>query len=138
MKNYENLERLAAHLESGDLLHAQFTLTRYNSGDGSIVKGVENCGSAGCALGEMPLLDKRWTFNRLGMLTFDEDQFAPGSVCRYFDISPIDLHSIFYISYSQSAAITRWGTPFPSDSSTAASVAASCRAYIAWDKENNQ
>lgn len=59
--NKRRLLRLADHLDHGKLGHKVFDFCVLNIRSGRIRKG---CGTAGCALGEMPIIaPKRWMFD---------------------------------------------------------------------------
>lgn len=71
------LLRLAKHLESGDLLHEKFDFFHINAGKKETQKGVKNCGSLGCALGELPALWPK-------VFQFDTDGWLVGDYPSYF------------------------------------------------------
>ena len=68
--DFDLLQRLADHLKNGELLHDNFNFRYYNLLEGvtsKIYNGVEisNCGTAGCAIGELPAVDhNRFSFKR--------------------------------------------------------------------------
>lgn len=80
------LRELADHLVNGNLIHKKFDFSQVNS-DPTGDHTIPNCGTAGCALGELPLLEPRITFNHEGDLMIDgkeEGELLIGSM--YFKI----------------------------------------------------
>lgn len=75
MVHLERLKRLADHLEFGELAHKEFDIHHYNVSydkDGFSIKlPINQCGTAGCAVGECPQLwpeHFRWAGNQVGLI----------------------------------------------------------------------
>lgn len=66
-KQQQLLRKLIKHLRDGNLIHEEFSYASYNSGLRKTVKfkrrEIPDCGYLGCAVGELPALDKRFSFS---------------------------------------------------------------------------
>jgi hypothetical protein len=101
MKNQANitLQQLLDHLENGERIHKEFNFSGFN-----IFPNVEskypNCGTAGCAIGEMPALDSRFIFSDLfstkGTMTFGERLVNAQFISEYFGISNDEAWHLFF------------------------------------------
>lgn len=100
--NLERLNILWAHLKYGDLGHKVFDFNCYNDG------GEPNkCGSAGCALGECPVVWEEWLFDKNNSPVLKDSQSSMGSTflsfpCarEWFDIAWDEADHLFN-PYSQ-------------------------------------
>lgn len=104
MKNI-TLEELLEHLENGKMLHSKFNIEKYNITD-ELEKDspVEFCGTAGCAFGEMPALDKRFSFSSTGRLIFEDDTVEAWTIGRYFNIN-VDVAFHLFFSNNQDCSL---------------------------------
>jgi hypothetical protein len=104
----ERLLKLVAHLESGKLGHEVFYFGHYNTeadmtapvADISDYEpvGAPRCGTAGCAIGECPILFPRsWKFNSYGWPTLRAGSHSdPMDAAReFFGLSYGDAASLF-------------------------------------------
>lgn len=67
MANIERLTKLAEHLETGKLGHKIFDFSTYNANRNGDDMGTARCGTAGCAIGECPIVfPDEWKFDKLG------------------------------------------------------------------------
>lgn len=89
----QRLVQLAEHLEHGRLGHEKFDFSTYNDTN-------ENaCGTAGCALGECPILfPSEWHFYNYGTPLLIDGQlcYCTESAIRFFDISRREAQHLFY------------------------------------------
>jgi len=149
MINFERLITLAEHLQKpvGDRLHEEFNFGCVNSflGDGKTIKGIPFCGSAGCAMGEAPLLwpeliqfqpDLPASFSLLGCDAYDEDrQISYTRAAQWlFNITLDDAVALFspnepryWVEYKDSLGRRP----------TASEVADSILAFVAYHREKN-
>ena len=91
MKNLKNLKKLLNHLKKGKLIHGNFDNGCFNRGGFILHSKVPFCKLSGNALGEMPAISKKWTFNSEGQLYFDGLEFECNSdssrVIKYFGLA---------------------------------------------------
>lgn len=70
--DYNTLDALATHLETGKLGHKRFNLRVFNQNfDGRLQVDPEpyTCGTNGCAIGELPIIfPQRYAFGREGVI----------------------------------------------------------------------
>ena len=105
---FDRLQELADHLLHGELIHEKFDFETYNSSDTYDEEGnqvfnhhptIKNCGSAGCALGELPRLNPDWYFAKNGVLMYIADGVeyfdAEGAVV-YFGITEEQEQHLFW------------------------------------------
>ncbi len=99
MKKQENitLQQLANHLENGELIHEKFSILWFNKLP-QIGHKYPNCGSVGCAIGEMPALDDRFGFMKSGSLYFLDTNVSLSTISKYFNISEAATGHLFYHS----------------------------------------
>lgn len=103
MKNQHILVALA-NLKRKDCLHKVFYFGSFNrifdetKGACKKIKGVSNCGTAGCLAGELPGLDKNWYFDTAGDLQLKSFECACDfdRLIHYFDLSRREIHHIFF------------------------------------------
>lgn len=66
-KQQQLLRKLIKHLRDGNLIHEEFSYASFNYGRRKTVKfkrrEIPDCGYLGCAVGELPALDKRFSFS---------------------------------------------------------------------------
>lgn len=88
------LLKLAKHLKHGKLGHKKFDFGTYNN------VSVAKCGTAGCALGECPILWPRyWKFTTTGVTRpqFQDSFFSEGdSAKEWFGLSEEESNHLFY------------------------------------------
>ena len=105
MKEYKKLKMLLQHLETGEMLHKNFDFSAYNKNVKGEVNGIANCGTSGCALGEMPILDSDFTFNRGRALYFknnyvyfitDNNLKEHAELLKYFNLNKDEFNHLFY------------------------------------------
>ena len=101
MKKYEKLKMLLQHLETGKMLHENFNFNMFNNINikKSKIRNVLNCGTCGCALGEMPILDKDFKFDAKGNLKFKKQLISfyfCENVLEYFELAFIEFIHLFY------------------------------------------
>jgi len=105
---YKRLEKLANHLLTGKLGHEKFdfavlnTVKRDRNGYPIGKFNDNNCGTMGCALGELPIVDpKNWTFERQGdwrdpyLVKLGKGTGSFKSAEVYFGITDIEADSLF-------------------------------------------
>ena len=118
----KNLEKLAEHLERGQLGHKVFDFSTYNSNGESSIYAPE-CGTNGCAIGECPILfPEDWKFDGYGMPIL-----LNGSIRDFFGIDPEQYRHLF-IPYEQQPE--KFGGKILDGSATRYEVAANIRAFI--------
>lgn len=120
------LLKLAQHLESGKLGHKKFDFTTINDDE------PNKCGSAGCALGEMPIVwPKLLKFSDWSGVTFiDEPRYGRATyetAESFFGMDSEDIANLFSPGYIHK----EWGRKL-GDRATAVQVAANIRAFVAW------
>jgi hypothetical protein len=129
MPNLKRLRKLAKHIVSPKRGHAEFDFARFNN-------MPHACGTAGCAIGELPVL---WpgtfaftgtciTRKGWGMLA----EINP-LVGDWFDIPELDVLRLFHPGY-----IRHWmpGSEPLGPDATAEQVSESILAYCAWCEKN--
>ncbi len=117
----ERLLKLATHLESGKLGHEVFDFSEYNN----VCKPI--CGTAGCAIGECPIVfPDEWKFSLSGLPLFND--YGPrGGAKSFFEINDEEADCLFFPMSPD--AIRRTSSILPMDA-TAAQVAANIRAFV--------
>ena len=134
MATLVRLARLAKHLEAGRPGgHAVFDFNVVAlAGDAETPTG--HCGSAGCAIGELPVVWPRyWAFEPVAAdgymppYLLRGDEFTlPRAVAKWFGIPVADVYGLFYPGEE------RWWNPQRlSGTASAQDVAAGIRQYIA-------
>lgn len=121
--NKERLLKLATHLESGKLGHKRFDFAEIS------------CGTAGCAMGELPFAFKSEWVQSKGCF---EDEYSPklrGSsgywwddVRSFFDVSKKEMYHLFYHGCQEPDDLG--GTRLGKDA-TKEQVASNIRAFVA-------
>ena len=121
--NRERLLQLADHLENGKLGHKIFDFIKFNDTTESM------CGTAGCAIGECPILwpdDWEWSNHGLPMLP-PYYYSAAASAIEWFDIDhPAYKH--LFTPYQQNPLM--FGGEMLSGDATRYEVAAGIRAFL--------
>lgn len=147
----DRLLQLADHLENGKLGHKHFNFSTYNDffSDQADVEDQDlsyheymakhnRCGTAGCAIGEMPFLDpENWGFSDGGFIPslkclldtrdFEQMDTAKFSGMAYFGISMYEYVHLF-VPNSQSPSI--YGGKHLAGKVKKEDVAAGIRAYL--------
>jgi hypothetical protein len=101
MKPNITLQQLAEHLQRGELIHKKFDFAQYNSwGKKNDKSKIPNCGTFGCAIGEMPALDNRFRFLYIGM-AFETEPVTSGLIADYFGIEKEAAEHLFYANKQQ-------------------------------------
>lgn len=126
MANIKRLEELAVHLEEGVLGHEVFDFGTLNNAN-------NRCGTAGCAIGECPILwPKYWEFSdkstvkligRLG----NSDSISSDSSMEWFDIDTDEENHLFYPNWQHPR---KYGGKYLTTYATRQDVAANIRAFI--------
>lgn len=105
--NRARLEKLAAHLETGQLGHAVFDFSVLNR-DGTLGEGNDapsRCGTNGCAIGELPIVfPDDWVFSKSGVPALSD---GSASACRIWE----NVEGYFEISGGQSDLLFLSGSP---------------------------
>lgn len=133
--NAERLIKLADHLESGKLGHAEFDFGIINSGpDGTDAIDPTVCGTLGCAMGELPILfpDVFMFISKYGASVVCRRNNSSGrwhqDVCEFFDIDGNEQNHLFY-PHGQDC-LYYGGIPL-NGGATAEQVASNIRAFVA-------
>ena len=127
--NVERLEKLAEHLESGQLGHEVFDFSTYNN------SGEPSCGTAGCALGECPIIwPNKWRFDRDGAPIIKSKPFPHSSATVFFKIDSDEAGHLFYPNKQKP---NLYGGKELDETATRYEVAANIREFIKV-KQNNQ
>jgi hypothetical protein len=97
----KRLERLAAHLESGQLGHEKFFFGSFNHGGHPEKPVVPGCETMGCAIGECPVIFRKdWEFRNTGMPRLrGSRRYVDGDIRKYFGISQFEIDALFYPSW---------------------------------------
>jgi hypothetical protein len=107
----DRLQKLADHLEFGQLAHVEFNFADYNgiySHAGVAVNRVgeapiPGCGTVGCAIGECPAVFKQWTFRGNNICSAEpvlkdakafESPLISGA--RFFGLKLVEARHLFY------------------------------------------
>lgn len=99
--NRERLEKLAAHLETGQLGHAVFDFSVFND-------APSRCGTNGCAIGELPIVfPDDWVFSKSGVPALSDGSASACSACRIWE----NVEGYFEISGGQSDLLFLSGSP---------------------------
>jgi hypothetical protein len=95
------LLKLATHLESGKLGHERFKFSAYNSFPKNQDRGPR-CGTAGCAIGECPIVwPRRWRFGSGGypcIVGCDDQPRWSGT--EFFGLD-LDEYNHLFVPYNQ-------------------------------------
>jgi len=95
------LEMLADHLMTGDLIHKEFDFNIYNSALRLENSRIAYCGTAGCAIGELPALSDDFYFTNTGRLACNSMPVAAkhettiGLISKYFKIPEKTARHLF-------------------------------------------
>jgi hypothetical protein len=97
MENQQNitLQQLLDHLENGERIHKEFSILWFNKLPQKEHK-YHNCGTVGCAIGEMPALDNRFFFHPSGTLYFLDTYVCNSTISKYFNISEEAAGHLFF------------------------------------------
>lgn len=126
------LEKLATHLESGKLGHKKFDFSTYNN------SGTNKCGTAGCAIGELPILAPRdWKFDSMGFpkLRDSVSFIITNDVMDYFGLDEQEAHRLFYPIEEVNKELSPEGSVLP-PSATRKQVARGIRKFLK-EKKND-
>ena len=120
------LLKLAEHLESGELGHQKFDFSRFNN------TTEPKCGTAGCAIGELPVIDRRnWMWNNVGSPVLRvpaRGSYSPiGDAAAYFGI-PYAAASHLFLPHGQDTE--QFGGRKLGDRAKREQVAANIRAFV--------
>ena len=95
----DRLLQLAEHLETGKLGHEYFDFSAYNYNHNPYEVVTGECGTAGCALGECPIIwPEDWVFcTRTGFPILDQFPYSEPINCAsiFFEISDIVVIHLF-------------------------------------------
>lgn len=124
------LLKLADHLEHGKLGHEKFDFRYWNWSENWMVGNAlpkSECGTLGCAIGEMPILwPKRFMFRRWNVLNRKTQELNFHAVTEWFEISFDDAAALF------SPNVGRWWAAGRLKyKSSREAVARSIREYVA-------
>ena len=119
------LLKLAEHLESGTLGHANFDFRVSNIGE----TDKKGCGSTGCALGELPILfPKQWRFQAgCVILRIDSTGDLFHDSAAFFGIDLIDAERLFI-----PGVLCLWNDAVLYGKASRYDVAASIRQFVPW------
>lgn len=133
----KHLRELEAHLRSEQLGHEKFDFTTINTLN---EEDVHKCGTAGCAMGEMPIVwPEQWGFFRtmVGKKTTEvyeegEWDFSDHAIARWFGVyddheEPSELMHLFY---PNEQCTTIFGGKHLEDDATKEQVADNIDAFI--------
>jgi len=96
--NLERLHILYDHLMWGKLGHKVFDFETINDG------GINKCGTAGCAMGEFPIIWDEWKFTNSGEVSFnssEESELLIPNVSTWLDISKDATRHLFVSDYQR-------------------------------------
>lgn len=129
-KYKKRLLDLATHLEKGKLIHETFDFKylNYNNNESFAGPAPYTCGTAGCALGEMPAVSKSWNFDKYAephLKGTSKDPFR--SAEKWFDISESAAEHLFNPNEQNP---TEFGGKDLNTEATAKQVAANIRAFV--------
>lgn len=96
MKNKNVLLKLLAIKEP---LHEEFNFCAFNRGkikDLRTKRNIPNCGTSGCLIGNLPLFDKKWAFDKVGDLTFLKVSVFSMEISKYFHLPQTLVNIMFY------------------------------------------
>lgn len=129
-----SLLQLAEHLEKGELLHEEFTFDNINSTpETSSRKGVAYCGTMGCAMGEMPLLDKAFTFSLSADLRLGEVAGLCNIAGKYWGTTEREGNHLFFPNLQNTE---KYGGVFLENNATKEQVAFNIREFVAKTGKN--
>lgn len=135
----KRLLKLAEHLEKGKLIHKVFDFATFNSEKKEPIPGWDyhkyieakpyKCGTLGCALGEMPAVDKKkWNFDKTANPHLKGTRkSAWDSAEEYFGISDTAVEHLFS-PHSQDT--DEYGGVLLGDDATAKQVASNIRKFV--------
>jgi hypothetical protein len=111
----DRLQKLAEHLEFGELAHVEFNFSDFNTvwssnGDRVTREGeppIRGCGTAGCAIGECPAVFKQWEFRERWSGHYSPvlktqhinptiDNPVVDSVMKFFGLTRRETEHLFY------------------------------------------
>lgn len=131
MQNQPNitLSQLADYLEKGKFIHSNFDFSTRNSYPALAIphKFIPNCGTSGCAMGELPALDSRFTFEKWGSMLFIGKPTNVTTTAKYFGVSDIVIHHLFY---PESQNVAKFGGYVLDDFATKEEVLYNLREYL--------
>lgn len=135
--NKQRLEALATHFESGKLGHEVFDFGTYNANKERQLIISNECGYAGCALGECPILfPEDWIFGVWGPRLINlEDRSVIYSATVFFDITTEEADHLFF---PRNQDTTKYGGKELNRYATKEEVAANIRAFITVKENENQ
>jgi len=120
------LRKLSKHLRGANRAHDRFVMGTY--AQGRFIEG-NYCGSAGCAIGELPELwpkDWKWTGTCV-VFGNQKDSAIVADVANFFSITTVQAQHLFF-AYSQN--LTRFGGRTLSPIATAIDIADNIDAFI--------
>lgn len=129
----DRLLKLAKHLETGKLGHKEFNFSTLNFGKGA----EKGCGTAGCALGECPIVfPRQWSFVGQGvgevskpcLKKFKSEGSSFLSAVEFFDIDEDEADHLFQPGTQYPNV---WGGKELNHHATRKQVAANIRAFVA-------
>lgn len=118
----ERLLKLAEHLETGKLGHEVFDFSQFNNANTNI------CGTAGCAIGECPVIwPDEWEFCTVGLPTL-KDKYTPrGSATSFFGIISKEYDHLFIPTHQN---INEYGGKVLGIDATKEQVATNIREFV--------
>lgn len=122
-EHIDRLAKLAEHLEKGQLGHVRFDFSTINDTESP------HCGTAGCALGELPIVwPNLWSWNYAGLPTLKDVGESIFSGARiFFGLSSVET---FHLFYPDEQLTDVYGGKDLDDNATRYEVAANIRAFI--------
>lgn len=120
---FDRLEKIAEHLEKGQLGHKVFDFMQYNEGK----QDANGCGTNGCAIGEMPFIfPRQWIFDQdMPVLLGGENVGVDRNSCEFLGLSLGEFQHLF-IPLFQRPELGR----MLCDAATRYEVAANIRQFI--------
>lgn len=129
----KRLEKLATHLEKGKLGHKTFDFSQFNGGF-EPDQPLNTCGTAGCAIGECPIIfKKQWFFDDEGIPNVYGCSNSFSSAKEFFKLGYFEYITLFTpesesddYSFNKVKRLTKKATP--------KQVAANIRRFIKYKK----
>jgi hypothetical protein len=132
----QRLRQLAEHLLHGKLGHAEFDFNYFNRLPASYTITENVCGTAGCALGECPILfPGEWQFQGNDLrLVGKPTRTASEAAARFFGITQTE---VFHLFFPEDQQPEKFGGKELSETATKEEVAENILAFIALKEQES-
>lgn len=90
---------LAWTLVKENRIHETFDFSSYNEYHYGEIKGIANCGTNGCRMGELPGFDNRVTFDEDGDILFDKKYRVLDAANKLFGLTYEEFKHLFYRNF---------------------------------------